>query len=286
MIFDIPLLPVTIERFAQLFRCVKLSFIVSGHPYEQNIPYGFSGAIRGTWGNILKLMADSGQSTSPLPRPSAYDIFFRYSNENSHRKLPPPYVFYCEAMDKKNIRIELTLFGTACDWYNDAYMGMCGVFRETIRVGKVHFQIRPSYEHISEYPFTPEFDRECRGLEFLSPVDFRRKHLPAGDFRKIFSALFYRLQHIAYYHHFALCDDPKILLASVKNIPILYHTKPLIWQRFSRQRAGRPYNMLGHIGQIHFKDSPPEIFRLLFQMGEITHIGSYTNFGMGKYRIL
>lgn len=126
-------------------------------------------------------------------------------------------------------------------------------------------------------------------LDFLTPVTFRSKgqRVSAGriDFPLLVRWLLRRASDLARCHCGAELDleYEKLIEEASRVDTVCRRLKPYAWERNARSN-GQRMSLEGHVGQIVFRgDIQP--FLSLLALGERLHVGSYTAFGHGKYRM-
>jgi hypothetical protein len=126
-------------------------------------------------------------------------------------------------------------------------------------------------------------------IEFLTPVrvKYDERLAPSLEFHILFRALLRRIAHLSYFH----CGgDPSgiafrewiELARSVRTVSsmLVWHD----WTRYS-QRQQETMQLGGLIGRVTF-EGPLGPFLPLLRLGEVTHVGKATSFGLGQYRLL
>lgn len=138
---------------------------------------------------------------------------------------------------------------------------------------------RPARAHLSGPP------RADERLVFLSPARVQYRGEPARDLpaHVLARALARRLASLAYFHEgIEIEADFRALLERARAVPT--RSSRLAWREQYRAsaRQGRPHPLGGAVGEVTYADVPPEI-GTLFALGELTHVGKGTSFGLGRY---
>lgn len=131
--------------------------------------------------------------------------------------------------------------------------------------------------------------KERIGVEFLTPVRLKYKERLATslEFHLLVRALVRRIAHLSYFH----CGgDPSgvafrewiDLASSVRTV-----SSTLTWYDWTRysQRQQDTMQLGGLVGRVVF-EGPVGPFLPWLRVGEMTHVGKTTSFGLGHYRLL
>lgn len=126
-------------------------------------------------------------------------------------------------------------------------------------------------------------------IEFLTPVrvKYGERLATSLEFHILVRALLRRIAHLSYFH----CGgDPSevafrewIALAQAVRVA----SSTLTWYDWTRysQRQQETMQLGGLIGRVTFEGSLGPFMPLL-RLGEVTHVGKATSFGLGRYRVL
>ena len=124
-------------------------------------------------------------------------------------------------------------------------------------------------------------------IEFLTMTRLKYEHnfIKHAEFHIIIRNLLRRLSSLAYFHHGHELDvDIKQLLVKAEQVHIVEdNTRWVDWERFS-SRQDRKINLGGIKGKITYEGEMSDFIPLLV-LGELTHVGKGTVFGMGKYKL-
>jgi len=125
-------------------------------------------------------------------------------------------------------------------------------------------------------------------LEFLTPfrVIFQEKLVPELAFHIFIRSLLRRLAHLSYFHCGGNTEGVPFrewieLAQQVQTASHDLHWYD--WERYS-SRQDSHMRLGGLVGTITF-EGPLAPFLPLLQMGEVTHVGKGTSFGLGHYRL-
>lgn len=215
--------------------------------------------------------------------------------------------------------VGLTLFGSALRWlphFIFAFERMdqvgLGSRRATARVvqadGWVDGRPCPIYAaeertlaateactHTVRLPFSPptdgyddQTDRRVE-IEFLTPlrVKYDERLAKSLEFHILVRSLLRRIAHLSYFH----CGGDPLGVAFREWIEQAEQVRTVSstlawydWTRYS-QRQHETMQFGGLIGRVVFEGvlSP---FMPLLRLGEVTHVGKATSFGLGRYRLL
>ncbi len=125
-------------------------------------------------------------------------------------------------------------------------------------------------------------------LRFLTPTRLRYEgHLTDRlEFHILIRNLLRRLSTLSYFHCGTRLDlDFKGLIERAEGILVVEQDlKWLDWERYSMRQETR-MKLGGFVGTVTFKGALREFLPFL-RLGELTHVGKGTTFGLGQYRIV
>lgn len=128
-------------------------------------------------------------------------------------------------------------------------------------------------------------------LQFLTPtrIKFNGKYTINLEFHILIRNLLRRIALLSYFH----CDqelnvDFNSLIRRAKDVRIAHRNlKWYDWQRYST-RQQRAMKLGGFIGSVTYQTDHPDSFRPFLPyiyVGQFTHLGKASSFGLGKYKI-
>ena len=135
---------------------------------------------------------------------------------------------------------------------------------------------------------TKKFNKkESIELQFITPtrIKYKNKLISDLEFHILIRNLLRRISLLLYFH----CDeelDIDFKEVIEKSKEIITETSDLEWydwERYSHRQDER-MSLGGFIGKITFKGDIKEYLPILF-LGQYTHIGKQTSFGLGKYEM-
>ncbi|HXF94116.1 MAG TPA: CRISPR system precrRNA processing endoribonuclease RAMP protein Cas6 [Nitrospiraceae bacterium] len=126
-------------------------------------------------------------------------------------------------------------------------------------------------------------------IEFLTPVrvKYDERLAMSLEFHILVRALLRRIAHLSYFH----CggDPSEVAFREWINLARSVQTvsSALVWYDWTRysQRQQETMQLGGLIGRVTF-EGPLGPFVPLLRVGEVTHVGKATSFGLGQYRLL
>lgn len=125
-------------------------------------------------------------------------------------------------------------------------------------------------------------------LKFLTPTRIRVKNdlVVEPEFHILVRSLIHRITGLAFFHwNKELTYDWKSLIEEAKSIRIRKHTLRWIdWERYS-SRQDVKMKMGGFVGRITYQGDFQSFLPLL-RLGQYTHMGKNTTFGLGRYEIV
>jgi hypothetical protein len=217
------------------------------------------------------------------------------------------------------IRVGLTLFGRALQYvphfvFAFERLGMTGLGRNRIRCRLS--QVESTLDGVTWALYSAE-DRALRGsepfhasmvlslgapspaeasastervtLEFVTPARmvYQERLARTPEFHIVVRNLLRRVAHLSYFH----CGgDPSVVafrewIAGAAKVRLVSRDlRWYDWERFSGRQRTR-MTLGGLVGRATFEGSLGRFLPLL-RLGEITHVGKGTSFGLGQYRLL
>ncbi len=129
--------------------------------------------------------------------------------------------------------------------------------------------------------------RERIELQFITPtrIKYKNKLISDLEFHILIRNLLRRVSLLSYFH----CDEKldinfKEVIEESKDIEIENSDLNWYdWERYSHRQRER-MSLGGFVGKITFKGNLKEYLPLLY-LGQYTHVGKQTSFGLGKYLI-
>lgn len=130
---------------------------------------------------------------------------------------------------------------------------------------------------------------ERMDIEFLTPVrvKYDERLATSLEFHILVRALLRRIAHLSYFH----CGGDPAGIAFRDWIDLAHSVRTLSstlawhdWSRYS-QRQQETMQLGGLIGRVTF-EGPLDPFLPLLRLGEVTHLGKATSFGLGQYRLV
>ncbi|MFZ5646387.1 MAG: CRISPR system precrRNA processing endoribonuclease RAMP protein Cas6 [Bacillota bacterium] len=125
-------------------------------------------------------------------------------------------------------------------------------------------------------------------LEFqtMTRVKYEENFARRPEFHILIRSLLRRLSSLAYFHHgWELDLDFAGLIEQAKQVSISGdETRWVDWERYS-SRQDNKMNLGGLVGRVTY-NGPVAAFMPLLKLGELTHVGKGTVFGMGRYEIV
>ena len=210
-------------------------------------------------------------------------------------------------------RVELRLFGEACDYVSQFFraferagakgLGKAGarfhLVKVLLREGERSWVIQESglaahqiYEPLpsalgsfARLAETDERQKICFHFHTPTRLVHRGERVMEPTLTIIAKTLWRRLESLLAVHGGAqaLVLNPGDLEWAKEAVGD-YELRWVDWERRSN-RQGKKHIMGGVVGRAHFQGSIPSAWFQLLKLGEITHIGKATTFGMGGYRL-
>lgn len=126
-------------------------------------------------------------------------------------------------------------------------------------------------------------------VEIVTPlrVKYEERLATSLEFHILVRALLRRIAHLAYFH----CDGDPSGMAFREWIDLAHAVRvassTLTWYDWTRysQRQQETMQLGGLVGRVVF-EGPVGPFLPLLRLGEVTHVGKATGFGLGRYRVL
>ncbi|MEX5214305.1 MAG: CRISPR system precrRNA processing endoribonuclease RAMP protein Cas6 [Nitrospiraceae bacterium] len=126
-------------------------------------------------------------------------------------------------------------------------------------------------------------------LEFVTPVrvKYEERLATSLEFHTLVRSLLRRIAHLSYFH----CSGDPSGMAFREWIDLAHSVKvassTLSWYDWTRysQRQREIMQLGGLVGRVVF-EGPVGPFLPLLRLGEVTHVGKATSFGLGQYRVI
>ena len=276
------------------------------------LPYYKGSTFRGLFGRTLKKIACvtglSGCENCLLRHQCAYAYIFETFNQRDERVVHP-FVFEPPLTEQRyfppgsNLSLNLILFGRVLQYlpilvYTFKEMGRQGIGTnrgkfELSKVSTNRYIVFDKDEQIVRTDFkpqnlfvTPLQSAEHLRIHFVTPTALKSGGRIKNeiDFLMLLRAIRRRIKSLSVYHNNQSMPDLEIDFEVAKKIIIRSSSfAPFRWKRYSN-RQKQKIDFSGVIGMLELEgDLTP--FLPLLRMGEITHIGRGTVYGMGKYVI-
>jgi hypothetical protein len=251
---------------------------------------GLTGRLRGAFGRRLwdaailtHLPADpAGRTALPL-----YDLLFgEHGRQIGGSRRPKPFVLGAE-LRAGGIEVTLTLFGFAGFWFAAAAQTLCEALEAGIAIAdqaRVRARLRVSeyrIERIEGVP--PPAAGGAVRLHFATPFVVAQGGALTLAPAALIASLANRIRGLARWHDLDLdMDWPKTLARAAELTLTEPRLTPWLWDRRSTRSGPRAIPMRGLSGAFTLSgDLAP--FLPLLAIGETTHLGSGTTFGLGRY---
>lgn len=126
-------------------------------------------------------------------------------------------------------------------------------------------------------------------LNFITPLTILIQKNPVEqyDFPLLIENLIRKLQSLLYFHHNKECVEPEQyaeLLEQAIDIDTSYMKLEKIKENRYSTRQKQNMNLIGVKGKIRFTGNI-SLFLPLLYVGQFTHLGKHTTFGMGQYKL-
>jgi len=276
------------------------------------LPYYKGSTFRGSFGRTLKKIACvtglSDCENCLLRHQCAYAYIFETFNQRDERVvrpfvLEPPLTEQRYFPPGSNLSLNLILFGRVLQYlpilvYTFKEMGKQGIGTnrgkfELSKVSTSRYIVFDRDEQIVHTDFkpqnlfvTPVQSAEHLRIHFVTPTALKNdgKIKDEIGFLMLLRAIRRRIKSLSVYHNNQSMPDLEIDFEVAKKIIIRSSSfAPFRWKRYSN-RQKQKIDFSGVIGMLELEgDLTP--FLPLLRMGEITHIGRGTVYGMGKYVI-
>ena len=263
------------------FRILRLKFTLEAVD-AINLPSYKGSAFHGGFGHALQTIS-----------PTWFRYFFQTTVENAV-SLPKPFALVPPLDTQQTYQVgenfycELTLFGEAVQHYAIVqaaieYLGNemgLGYHRGKFKINNIS-QSHFSYADTSPQTLTIQLKTRLR----LKTQNHLLKHAP--EFSVLIKSILTRLKTLQHYHSDSPIDS-SLYQHLLQQSQEIYRVKPNIywdeWDRYSgSQKEWMKFG--GLLGEISYQGEL-QLFMPYLQMGEWTHIGGKSSFGLGKYSIV
>ncbi|MBI5853834.1 MAG: CRISPR system precrRNA processing endoribonuclease RAMP protein Cas6 [Nitrospirae bacterium] len=254
------------------------------------------------------------------PPPSNTEIMRKYNAAPHPFVLTPPFPGESVLLAGSSLRVGITLFGKALQYlpyfvFAFERLGQMGLGRHRVRCRlatvEASFQDgAPALLYSSEDralrapdPFERAFRLELSApppssepskeerltIEFLTParVVYQERLARTLDFHVLVRSLMRRIGHLSYFH----CGGDVSGVAFREWIERAEQVRVISeslrwydWERFSGRQQAR-MTLGGLLGRLTFQGNIAPFLPLL-RVGEVTHVGKGTSFGLGQYQIV
>ena len=306
-------------NFLTKFRYTRIQLISEATSHIK-LPLFAGSAFRGIFGRALRKVACVARNTKcpecPLAARCAYPAVFEFVPNGS---LPiyktvsnPPRPFVLEPPNEREIpsgvvfKVRLTLFGKAIDHWPWVIQAFALAGHRGVGPGTGTFKVRRALtassqdilvegDRIMGQPeIIPASDLSCPelsdhlGLRFETPVRIKRNgHLVDSlEFSTLVRQLLRRIALIGAFHCDVLLNTDFRKWISLAD-KVTCHKENLHWFDWIRysSRQNRKMHLGGLVGRVRYTgDFAP--FTPLLTLGQITHLGKGTTFGLGRYRLM
>ncbi len=300
--------------FPKNFRLIVCTFSLELEG-ETVLPSFLGSTLRGGFGSVFRKITCITHKNSCrdclLKNKCVYSYIFESPGENArYTYIPHPFVIEPPFFVEKpvhSLRFNLILFGNAIEYlpyfiYTFEELGNIGLGKERIKYrikeitskGDLIYDGETKILRNSPAPITgDEIETELNSrnkkpvrqitLEFLTPTRIKEKgrFTDKIDFAILLKNLTRRISLLSKYH----CEQEWDAGMEVTS-PIKTKASNLLWcdlERYS-SRQGMRIKLGGVMGELTFEGNLSPHLPLLL-LGEYTHIGKATAFGLGKYKI-
>lgn len=242
------------------------------------------GVIRGAWGRQLLDMAQTNNTGNLTGR----DVFFATQGRlRPGFPVPPPFVITVEPKPP-NLRIQLTLFGRAEGWRQEAFDALVHAMEAGVSVFERGGHPREPCQVLdaqwTRMETVPVLSF-CNGARLLFKTPVRIGPSGAGNVPvpNLIVSLAARVASLARWQGFDVPVDTEAWQHLAEMLDI--ETNGLIpvgWHRRSSMQSGRNIPMAGYCGAVHSGNVPGPL-AILLCLGETCFAGQHASFGMGHY---
>jgi hypothetical protein len=254
----------------------------------------FPACLRGAWGDALRLQealnrAD-GTDTHPFAPPCAYAFFFGENLRLSPRvALGKPYALAVEKTGE-SLAIALSTFGDAGVRARESARAMRYALDEGVRFAgiKTRFRVESTQSVVfSGASIPPVAEGEETVLRFVSPLCLKRNGAPSADTKSLWKSLADRVESMLRWHRVGITECVPDVVARARAVPVREENlRWSVWTRRSSRKKGEEIPMYGFSCDLVFAGRLSPEARTLLRLGQECGAGSYTGFGLGRYRVL
>lgn len=245
----------------------------------------FTAAIRGAWGRQLHKLNAGGASISP------FNVFFStLDNIRVGRSIPPPFALSANYRGNSVI-IELTLFGIADCWRQNAFDALMAALADGIAIvpGRKGFRavwcVREASWTRSESTGVPKATTSWVRLTFHTPVRLGPRRALGVRWPDLIVSLADRASRFARWQGLNVEADLGTWRRLGEGTRFRDEgMRPCAWDRRSGGQGGKKIPMVGLTGKLDI-ERPGEALMPLLVLGATMHVGGHTALGLGRYEL-
>jgi hypothetical protein len=187
--------------------------------------------------------------------------------------------------------IELTLFGVADCWRQDAFDALMAALADGIAIvpGRKGFRLRWRVQEAnwtrSESILVPKVTASWARLKFRTPIRLGPRRALGARWPDVVVSLADRAARFALWQGLSVEAELGMWRRLGERITFRDNDmRPCAWDRRSGGQGGRKIPMVGLIGQLDI-EKPSEVIMPLLALGETMHVGGHTALGLGRYEL-